>query len=179
LALANPTPEILPELAKRRATGCIIATGRSDYPNQVNNALCFPYMFRGALDVGATTINEAMKLACVKSPLPNWRARRPAMSARPTADDGSFGPEYLIPQPFDPRLLVDSRRRWRRRRWNPAWLRVRWPTLPPTANASAVRVPHRHADEAGVRARAADLQRVVYAEGEEETVLRAVQHGGR
>ena len=67
LALANPTPEILPELAKAVRPDAVIATGRSDYPNQVNNALCFPYIFRGALDVGATTINEAMKVACVRA----------------------------------------------------------------------------------------------------------------
>jgi malate dehydrogenase (oxaloacetate-decarboxylating)(NADP+) len=95
----------------------IIATGRSDYPNQVNNVLCFPYIFRGALDVGATTINEEMKLAaCARSP--NWR--RPSSrrrGARLRRREPAFGPEYLIPKPFDPRLIVRSRRRWPRPRW--------------------------------------------------------------
>ena len=86
---------------------CIIATGRSDYPNQVNNALCFPYIFRGALDVGATTINEPMKIACVHAIAE--LARREASDVAARAYGGqmpTFGPEYLIPQPFDPRLLV-------------------------------------------------------------------------
>ena len=108
LALANPTPEILPELALQVRPDCIIATGRSDYPNQVNNALCFPYIFRGALDVGATTINEAMKLACVRAIAD--LARRESSDVAANAYGGepaSFGPEFLIPQPFDPRLLVE------------------------------------------------------------------------
>ncbi|HEY6985711.1 MAG TPA: malic enzyme-like NAD(P)-binding protein, partial [Rhodanobacteraceae bacterium] len=107
LALANPTPEILPEDAKAARPDCIIATGRSDYPNQVNNALCFPYIFRGALDVGATTINEPMKIACVHAIAE--LARREASDVAARAYGGqmaSFGPDYLIPQPFDPRLLV-------------------------------------------------------------------------
>ena len=108
LALANPTPEILPEEAKAVRPDCIIATGRSDYPNQVNNALCFPYIFRGALDVGATTINEPMKIACVHAIAE--LARREASDVAARAYGGqmpTFGPEYLIPQPFDPRLLVE------------------------------------------------------------------------
>jgi len=107
LALANPTPEILPEEVKAVRPDAVIATGRSDYPNQVNNVLCFPFIFRGALDVGATTINEAMKLACVKA-LAELAMAEPSEVV--TKAYGSttlrFGPEYLIPKPFDPRLIV-------------------------------------------------------------------------
>ena len=107
LALANPTPEILPELAKEARPDAIIATGRSDYPNQVNNVLCFPYIFRGALDVGATTINEEMKIACVHAIADLAMAETSEVVAK--AYGGSslkFGEEYLIPKPFDPRLIV-------------------------------------------------------------------------
>ncbi|MER2527938.1 MAG: NADP-dependent malic enzyme, partial [Candidatus Competibacter denitrificans] len=107
LALANPVPEIMPEDAKAVRPDSIIATGRSDYPNQVNNVLCFPYIFRGALDVGATTINKAMQLACVRALAE--LARQPH-SQEETAAYGDqqigFGPEYLIPKPFEPRLLL-------------------------------------------------------------------------
>ena len=107
LALANPVPEIMPEEAKAARPDAIIATGRSDYPNQVNNVLCFPYIFRGALDVGATTINQEMQLACVRALAE--LAREPH-SKEETASYGeqpiSFGPEYLIPKPFEPRLLL-------------------------------------------------------------------------
>ena len=107
LALANPVPEIMPEVAKAARPDAIIATGRSDYPNQVNNVLCFPYIFRGALDAGATTINQAMQLACVHA-LADL-ARQPH-SQEETAAYGeqplTFGPEYLIPKPFEPRLLM-------------------------------------------------------------------------
>src|SRR5487761_1952214 len=107
LALANPTPEILPELAREARPDAIIATGRSDYPNQVNNALCFPYIFRGALDVGATTINEAMKVACVHAIAELARREASDVAARAYGDQLlSFGPEYLIPKPFDPRLIT-------------------------------------------------------------------------
>jgi len=106
-ALANPVPEILPEEIKAVRGDAIIATGRSDYPNQVNNVLCFPYIFRGALDVGATTINEEMKLACIRA--------LSELAQKAVNDDGDsyagstpvFGPEYLIPRPFDPNLIVD------------------------------------------------------------------------
>ena len=178
LALANPTPEILPEEAKAVRPDCIIATGRSDYPNQVNNALCFPYIFRGALDVGATTINEPMKIACVHAIAE--LARREASDVAARAYGGqmpTFGPEYLIPQPFDPRLLVELA-----------------PAVARAAMASGVAT--RPIDDMNaydeklnafvfrttllmkpVFARAqADPKRVVYAEGEEEIVLRAVQN---
>ena len=107
LALANPTPEILPEEVKAVRSDAIIATGRSDYPNQVNNVLCFPFIFRGALDVGATRITEEMKLACVKAIAELAEAEQSDVVA--TAYEGeelSFGPNYIIPKPFDPRLII-------------------------------------------------------------------------
>ncbi|MGA9422606.1 MAG: NADP-dependent malic enzyme [Rhodanobacteraceae bacterium] len=177
LALANPTPEILPELIREVRSDAIIATGRSDYPNQVNNALCFPYIFRGALDVGATTINEAMKVACVHAIAAIARREMSDIAARAYGGQTrSFGPEYLIPQPFDPRLLVELA---------PAVAKAAMESgvaTRPLADA----VAYREKLEAFVfrtglfmkpvaeRARS-DPKRVVYAEGEEETILRAVQ----
>ena len=107
LALANPEPEIRPEVAKAARPDCIIATGRSDYPNQVNNVLCFPYIFRGALDCGATRITDEMKLACVTAiaELAEAEASDVVASAY-EGQDLSFGPDYIIPKPFDPRLLA-------------------------------------------------------------------------
>ena len=106
-ALANPTPEITPELAKAARPDAILATGRSDYPNQVNNALCFPYIFRGALDVGASTINEAMKRAAVYAIAGLAEAEQFAEVATAYGDEElSFGVNYLIPKPFDPRLIT-------------------------------------------------------------------------
>ena len=105
-ALANPTPEILPEEVRAVAPDAIIATGRSDYPNQVNNVLCFPFIFRGALDVGATEINDAMQLACIEGIAALARATSSAEAAAAYRGERlSFGPEYLIPKPFDPRLM--------------------------------------------------------------------------
>lgn len=105
-ALANPEPEIRPELVREVAPDAIIATGRSDYPNQVNNVLCFPFIFRGALDVGATTINEAMKIACVEAIASLARQTTSAEAAAAYSGEKlTFGPEYLIPKPFDPRLI--------------------------------------------------------------------------
>jgi len=107
LALANPEPEILPDEAKAVRGDVIIATGRSDFPNQVNNVLCFPFIFRGALDVGATTINEPMKLAAVRAIAELAQAEQSDIVAIAYGEqDLSFGPEYLIPKPFDPRLIV-------------------------------------------------------------------------
>ena len=107
LALANPEPEILPDEAKAVRSDVIIATGRSDFPNQVNNVLCFPFIFRGALDVGATTINEPMKLAAVRAIAELAQAEQSDIVAIAYGEqDLSFGPEYLIPKPFDPRLIV-------------------------------------------------------------------------
>ncbi|MGL1835011.1 NADP-dependent malic enzyme [Rhodocyclaceae bacterium SMB388] len=106
-ALANPNPEILPEDAKKVRPDCIIATGRSDYPNQVNNVLCFPFIFRGALDVGATKITEEMKLACVKAIAELARAEQSDIVASAySSEELTFGPDYIIPKPFDPRLIV-------------------------------------------------------------------------
>ncbi|MDX6748815.1 NADP-dependent malic enzyme [Geminicoccaceae bacterium 1502E] len=177
LALANPNPEIDPELACQTRPDAIIATGRSDYPNQVNNVLCFPFIFRGALDVGATTINEEMKKACVEAIAGLARATTPeAVASAYGLENLSFGPDYLIPKPFDPRLIVEV----------------------PAAVAQA-------AMESGVatrpiedldayRRRLSDRifksglmmrpvfelarsrpQRLVYTDGEEERVLRAIQ----
>ena len=108
MTLANPTPEIMPEEAREAKPDAIICTGRSDYPNQVNNVLCFPFIFRGALDVGATGITEDMKLACVEAIAELARKEVTAEVAAVYADEHlEFGPEYLIPKPFDPRLIVD------------------------------------------------------------------------
>ena len=105
-ALANPTPEILPDLAREAAPDAIIATGRSDFPNQVNNVLCFPFIFRGALDVGATEINDAMQLACIEGIAALARATTSAEAAAAYRGERlTFGPDYLIPKPFDPRLI--------------------------------------------------------------------------
>ncbi|MGP9519577.1 MULTISPECIES: NADP-dependent malic enzyme [unclassified Psychrobacter] len=107
-ALANPTPEIMPELAHAVRPDVIMATGRSDYPNQVNNALCFPYIFRGALDVGATTVNEEMKVACVKAIAAMAHVEAtPTTSARNIEKMQSFGRDYLIPGPLEPNLIIE------------------------------------------------------------------------
>jgi malate dehydrogenase (oxaloacetate-decarboxylating)(NADP+) len=108
MALANPTPEITPAEAKAVRPDALVCTGRSDYPNQVNNVLCFPYIFRGALDVGATAINEAMKLACVKALAELTQQDVPAeVAAIYPQENLVFGADYLIPKPFDPRLIVE------------------------------------------------------------------------
>ena len=176
LALANPNPEISPADAKAVRPDCIIATGRSDYPNQVNNALCFPYIFRGALDVGATGINEAMKLACVRAIARLAREEAADLAGAYGEEIPSFGAEYLIPRPFDPRLLVMLA---------PAVAQAAMESgvaTRPIADMDAYR------EKLGQfiyrtsllmkpvyeRARG-DCKRVAYAEGEEEVVLRAVQ----
>ena len=176
LALANPYPEILPEDAKAVRPDCIIATGRSDYPNQVNNALCFPYIFRGALDVGATEINEAMKLACVRAIAKLARMEAGDLASAYGGDIPRFGPDYLIPRPFDPRLLVLLA---------PAVAQAAMESGMATRPITDMRAYEEKLGQfiyrTGLlmkpvydRARS-DLKRVVYAEGEEETVLRAVQ----
>ncbi len=105
-ALANPSPEITPEAARAASPDAIIATGRSDYPNQVNNVLCFPFIFRGALDVGATTINDEMKIACIEGIAALARATTSAEAAAAyRGEQLTFGADYLIPKPFDPRLM--------------------------------------------------------------------------
>ncbi|GAA5317202.1 MAG: NADP-dependent malic enzyme [Candidatus Pelagadaptatus aseana] len=106
-AMANPTPEIMPEEAKAARPDAIIATGRSDFPNQLNNVLCFPFIFRGALDCGATTINEAMKIACVKAIAELAHAEVSEVVANAYQGETlKFGPDYIIPKPFDPRLVT-------------------------------------------------------------------------
>ncbi|MFC4671233.1 NADP-dependent malic enzyme [Seohaeicola nanhaiensis] len=106
-ALANPTPEILPDLAREAAPDAIIATGRSDFPNQVNNVLCFPFIFRGALDVGATEINDEMEIACIDGIAQLARATTSAEAAAAyRGEQLTFGADYLIPKPFDPRLMA-------------------------------------------------------------------------
>ena len=175
-ALANPYPEIMPEDARAVRPDCIIATGRSDYPNQVNNALCFPYIFRGALDVGATEINEAMKLACVHAIAQLARMEAGDLASAYGSDTPTFGPDSLIPRPFDPRLLVmlapavaqaamDSGVAARPITDMPAYLEKLGQFI---YRSGLMMKPVYN------RARS-DRQRVVYAEGEEETVLRGVQ----
>ena len=176
LALANPNPEISPADAKAVRPDAISGTGRSDYPNQVNNALCFPYIFRGALDVGATVINEAMKVACVHA-IANLARREASDLGSAYGDDvPCFGPEYLIPRPFDPRLLVEVAAAVAQAAMDSGV------ALRPIADMWAYReklgqfVYRTSLMMKPVYDRArADKKRVVYAEGEEETVLRAVQ----
>ncbi len=178
LALANPEPEIRPELAKAVRPDCIIATGRSDYPNQVNNVLCFPYIFRGALDCGATKITEEMKLACVREIADLAKADISEEVARAYAGkELVFGPDYLIPTPFDSRLI----------------LRIA-PAVAKAAEASGVATRpiqdmeayrqslSRFVYSTGMlmrpvfgAARVATSKRVAFAEGEDERVLRAAQ----
>jgi malate dehydrogenase (oxaloacetate-decarboxylating)(NADP+) len=177
MALANPYPEIMPDLAEARRPDAMICTGRSDFPNQVNNVLCFPYIFRGALDVGATTINEEMKAAAVKAIAGLARETPSDVVARAYGGEARpFGPHSLIPSPFDPRLI----------------LRIA-PAVAEAAMASGVakrplpdvqayaesldRFVHRSGfimKPVFTQAKQ-DPRRVVYAEGEDERVLRAVQ----
>jgi malate dehydrogenase (oxaloacetate-decarboxylating)(NADP+) len=177
LALANPVPEIMPDIAKAARPDAVIATGRSDFPNQVNNLLCFPFIFRGALDAGATAINEEMKLACVRALADLAMQESSDIAARAYGgEELVFGPEYLIPKPFDPRLLVELA-----------------PAVAQAAMDSGVATrPIKDFD--GYREQLARFvyrsqmlmkpvfdqarrapKRIVYAEGEDERVLRAVQ----
>lgn len=177
LALANPVPEIMPEVAREASPNALIATGRSDYPNQVNNVLCFPYIFRGALDVGAKEINDEMKMACVHA-IANL-ARQEASDVSAAAYGGqvpTFGPEYLIPQPFDPRLLVEVASATAK-----AAMDSGAATRPlPDLEAYRERLSQ-YVFRTGLLmkpifdAARADPKRVVFAEGEIESVLRAVQ----
>jgi malate dehydrogenase (oxaloacetate-decarboxylating)(NADP+) len=178
LALANPEPEIMPDVAKAARPDAIIATGRSDFPNQVNNVLCFPFIFRGALDVGATAINEAMKLASVRAlaDLAMIEQSDIVASAYNLQETLPFGPDYLIPKPFDPRLIV-----------------MIAPAVAKAAMESGV-ATRPIEDFDAYRARLTNFvwhsgllmkpifsaakqapKRIVFAEGEDERVLRAVQ----
>jgi malate dehydrogenase (oxaloacetate-decarboxylating)(NADP+) len=179
-ALANPNPEIRPEEVKAVRDDAIIATGRTDYPNQVNNVLCFPFIFRGALDVGATTITREMEIACVQAiaALARQEANDIVASAY-GIEDLRFGPEYLIPKPFDPRLIV---------RIAPAVARAAMNSgvaTRPIADFDAYEqklqqfVHHSGTMMkpiiAAARRVAPEHKRIAFAEGEEERVLRAVQ----
>ncbi|NJD26373.1 MAG: NADP-dependent malic enzyme [Betaproteobacteria bacterium] len=177
LALANPTPEILPEQVKSVRNDAIICTGRSDYPNQVNNVLCFPFIFRGALDVGATTITEEMKMAAVKAIAELARAEQSEIVATAYGEKVSgFGPEYLIPKPFDPRLIVKIAPAVARAGMDSgvATRPIRdWPAYLQGLNEF---VYHSGFIMKPVFAQAKKApKRIVFAEGEDERVLRAVQ----
>ncbi len=180
LALANPNPEILPEDVKAVRSDAIIATGRSDYPNQVNNVLCFPYMFRGALDCGATTITRDMEIAVVHAIADLAHAEQSDIVASAYGISNlSFGPEYLIPMPFDPRLLTHIA---------PAVAKAAQDggvaTRPIADLAAYAESLQQFVYRSGTfmkplfsmaKAAQAEVKRIVYAEGEDERVLRAVQ----
>jgi malate dehydrogenase (oxaloacetate-decarboxylating)(NADP+) len=176
-ALANPTPEILPDLVRAVAPDAVMATGRSDFPNQVNNVLCFPFIFRGALDVGATEINDAMQIACIEGIAALARATTSAEAAAAyKGEQLTFGADYLIPKPFDPRLMA-----------------VVASAVAEAAMASGVAT--RQIEDIGAykaklnqsvfrsalimkpvfEAAAQTSRRIVFAEGEDERVLRAAQ----
>jgi malate dehydrogenase (oxaloacetate-decarboxylating)(NADP+) len=177
LALANPEPEILPEAVRAVRPDAIVATGRSDYPNQVNNVLCFPFIFRGALDAGATTINEEMKVAAVEAIARLARAEASEVVAAAYGGHAPvFGPDYIIPKPFDPRLILEIA---------PAVARAAMDsgvaTRPIEDFAAYKEVLERFVYRSGdlmrpvVFAAKKQPKRVVYSEGEDERVLRAVQ----
>jgi len=174
-ALANPMPEIMPAAARAVSPDAIIATGRSDFPNQVNNVLCFPFIFRGALDVGATTINDAMKLACIDGIAALARATTSAEAAAAyQGEQLSFGADYLIPKPFDPRLIgvVAS-----------AVAKAAMETGVATRPIADLDAYRRQLDGSVFKsalimrpvfdAAAASTRRIIFAEGEDERVLRA------
>ncbi len=177
-ALANPTPEISPELVKEVRNDAIMATGRTDYPNQVNNVLCFPYIFRGALDCGATTITDEMEIAAVHAIAELAQAEQSdVVAAAYVGEKLAFGPEYLIPKPFDPRLMIKIA---------PAVAQAAADSgvaLRPIADKDAYREQLQSFVFASgtvmkpiyAAAKLAKAKRVAYAEGEEERVLRACQ----
>ncbi len=177
LALANPTPEIMPELAREARPDAMICTGRSDFPNQVNNVLCFPYIFRGALDVGATDINAEMKMAAVEAIAALARETPSDVVARAYGGETRmFGPDSLIPSPFDPRLIL---------RIAPAVARAAMESGIATRPIADFDAYEARLDDFVHRSgfimrplfsRAkANIKRIIYAEGEDERVLRAVQ----
>ncbi len=178
LALANPKPEIMPDEARAVRPDAMICTGRSDFPNQVNNVLCFPYIFRGALDVGATAINEEMKVAAVRAIAALAREEPSDVAARAySGDTPIFGPEFLIPSPFDPRLIL---------RIAPAVAKAACEsgvaTRPIEDMAAYIDRLNRFVFRSGLimkpvfsAARTAASKRVIYADGEDERVLRAAQ----
>ncbi len=177
LALANPEPEIRPELAQGVRPDCIVCTGRSDYPNQVNNSLCFPFIFRGALDVGATVINEAMKLATVHALAELAQAEQSDVATAAYGESGaSFGPQFLIPRAFDPRLIMTIA---------PAVAKAAMDSgvaTRPIADLAAYRASlSRFVYQSASAMRAVFAaaqrrpQRLIYAEGEDPRVLQAAQ----
>ncbi|MBN3764881.1 NADP-dependent malic enzyme [Burkholderia sp. Ac-20365] len=180
LALANPTPEILPELALEVRPDAVIATGRTDYPNQVNNVLCFPFIFRGALDVGATVITKEMEIAAVNAIAELARQEQSDIVATAYGiQDLSFGPEYLIPKPFDPRLIVQIA---------PAVAQAAMDAGVATRPIEDMEAYKQHLQQfvyhSGTtmkpifqlaRGVEPEKKRIVFAEAEEERVLRAVQ----
>lgn len=178
LALANPNPEIMPEAARAARPDAMICTGRSDFPNQVNNVLCFPYIFRGALDCGATTINEEMKMAAVQAIAELAREEVSEVAARAySGETPIFGPNYLIPSPFDPRLIL---------RIAPAVARAAAASgvaaRPITDFEAYLDQLNRFVWRSGFimkpvfnAAKAAEKKRIIFAEGEDERVLRAAQ----
>jgi malate dehydrogenase (oxaloacetate-decarboxylating)(NADP+) len=178
LALANPTPEILPEEVRKVRDDVVMATGRSDYPNQVNNVLCFPYIFRGALDAGASTINTEMEIAAVHAIAELAQAEQSeVVAAAYSGENLAFGPEYLIPKPFDPRLMI----------------KIAMAVAQAAADSGVAQRPIADMDAYRQRlegfvyasgsimkpiyaaAKKAAKKRVAYAEGEDERVLRAAQ----
>ncbi len=176
-ALANPNPEILPELAKAVRPDVIIATGRSDYPNQVNNALCFPYIFRGALDVGATTVNEEMKIACVKAIAAMAHVEATPLSGQKEVDETKrFGRDYLIPGPLEPNLIIEIA---------PAVAQAAMDSGVATLPIENMRAYKQKLSEFVYNSAflmkplfskaQQDPRSIVYCEGEDENVLRAVQ----
>lgn len=178
MALANPDPEIRPDLAKEAAPDAIIATGRSDYPNQVNNVLCFPFMFRGALDVGATVINDEMKAACAQALADLAKAESDEIVVQAYGlQEMKFGPDYVIPKPFDPRLLAHV---------SPAVAKAAMDSgvaTRPIEDFDAYRqqlnnfvFQSGHAMQPLFERARQNPRRVVYAEGESARVLRAVQN---
>ncbi|CAN7314534.1 NADP-dependent malic enzyme [Neorhizobium sp. LjRoot104] len=178
MALANPTPEIMPELARAARPDAMICTGRSDFPNQVNNVLCFPYIFRGALDCGARTINEEMKMAAVKAIAALAREEVSDVAARAySGETPIFGADYLIPSPFDPRLIL---------RIAPAVAKAAAETgvasRPIQDFEAYLDQLNRFVWRSGFvmkpifsAAKASERNRVIFAEGEDERVLRAAQ----
>jgi len=178
LALANPEPEIRPEVAKAARPDCLIATGRSDYPNQVNNVLCFPFIFRGALDCGATEINEEMKMAAVYAIAKLAHEEAYDAIGVENDDELSFGPEYIIPRPFDPRLIVRvapavakaAEETGAARRPITDMEAYRQKLLALTYRSGTLMRPlFLQAKELSA------LKRIAYADGEDERVLRAAQ----
>lgn len=177
MALANPTPEIMPEEALAVKPDAVICTGRSDFPNQVNNVLCFPYIFRGALDVGATAINEDMKMACVRAIAALARKEVTSEVAAIYAEETlEFGPKYMIPKPFDPRLIVELPMAVAKTAMDTGvatrpitdWDAYKHQLTQYFYRTDAIMRP--------VFAKAqANPKKIAYCEGEEERVLRAVQ----